>query len=278
MKQAIVFQRVFSTGMFLGLLLAMTSYVAANEKARESDLASPTVSNQKAESLPAAVVETVNWFRSQRNSVQGHSTSAYHLSEGVPTDLKQALAWSEKAARQNDSEAQYLTGMRLLLGQGVGRDVKRAGQWFYQSAKQGNRQAQYQLGNLFMQGLGLPRDLRRAAFWIEQSATQGLPQAQLRLGRWMVESEDQKQQGQQWIRKAAEENLPEAQWWLGSLLASDADQRVEAMIWAELADRSGEPRARHLTQQLRGELTPAELKEVEQGVVAFSSSSTTASR
>ncbi|GMR20910.1 MAG: hypothetical protein BMS9Abin36_1508 [Gammaproteobacteria bacterium] len=119
---------------------------------------------------------------------QGHAPAQYHLGtlyfngEGVKQDLKQALAWYQKAASQGHSKAQYNMGVIFAKGIGVEVDFNEAVIWWRKAALSGNTDAQFNLGLMYSNGFGANRDLVTAARWWQKAANQGDPAAQFSLG------------------------------------------------------------------------------------------------
>ncbi|WP_434779079.1 tetratricopeptide repeat protein [Neisseria sp. Ec49-e6-T10] len=56
----------------------------------------------------------------------------------MPQNFDQAFSWFEKAAKNGDSDAQYVIGLMYYQADGVKQDLEKAFEWFRKSAKQGN--------------------------------------------------------------------------------------------------------------------------------------------
>jgi cell division septation protein DedD len=113
---------------------------------------------------------------------------AYRLGRGVPTDLKIAQSWFEKAAAQGHAEAQANAG--LLLFQNGNRTG--ALPWLRKAADRGDARSQYVLGTALFNGDVAGKDWPRAYALMSRAAAQGLPQAKASLAQMeqFVSAED----------------------------------------------------------------------------------------
>lgn len=98
---------------------------------------------------------------------------AYRLGRGVPSDLKIAQSWYEKAAQQGHEQAQANLG--LLLYDNDQR--KEALPWIQKAALNGDARAQYVLGIELNNGDLLPKDWPRAYALMTLAAAQGIQPA-----------------------------------------------------------------------------------------------------
>jgi cell division protein FtsN len=98
---------------------------------------------------------------------------AYRLGRGVPSDLKIAQSWYEKAAQQGHEQAQANLG--LLLYEADRRSE--ALPWIQKAALNGDPRAQYVLGIELNNGDLLPKDWPRAYALMTLAAAQGIPPA-----------------------------------------------------------------------------------------------------
>ncbi|MBL8226396.1 MAG: sel1 repeat family protein [Chromatiales bacterium] len=92
---------------------------------------------------------------------------------GWPEDDVQAVAWFEKAAKQNHPKGQDFLGAMYLLGRGVAQDFNVAFGWFTKSANQGYALAQRNLGTMYAEGKGVPPDPVTACMWLDLAARGG---------------------------------------------------------------------------------------------------------
>jgi cell division septation protein DedD len=123
---------------------------------------------------------------------------AYKLGRGVPSDLKLAQTWYEKAAQQGHEEAQANLG--LILFQNGQREA--AMPWIRKAADNGDPRARYVLATSLFNGDFATRDVPRAYALMTRAAAEGLPQASTSLSQIesMMTAAD-KQQGQALIRE-----------------------------------------------------------------------------
>lgn len=64
----------------------------------------------------------------------------YENGEGVSQNYQQARVWYEKAADQNDAQAQYDLGVMNELGQGGSINLKQARSWYERSCMNGHKE------------------------------------------------------------------------------------------------------------------------------------------
>jgi TPR repeat protein len=117
---------------------------------------------------------------------------AYKLGRGVPTDLRLAQSWYEKAAQQGHGQAQAILGLIMF------QNGNRAGAmpWIKKGADNGDPRAQYVLGTALFNGDLVAKDWPRAYALMVRAAAQGLPQAQANLDQMNVHMPlAQRQQG-----------------------------------------------------------------------------------
>ena len=98
---------------------------------------------------------------------------AYRLGRGVPSDLKIAQSWYEKAAQQGHEQAQANLGLLLYDND----ERKAALPWIQKAALNGDPRAQYVLGIELNNGDLLPKDWPRAYALMTLAAAQGIQPA-----------------------------------------------------------------------------------------------------
>ncbi|QAY79244.1 SPOR domain-containing protein [Sphingosinicella sp. BN140058] len=98
---------------------------------------------------------------------------AYRLGRGVPTDLRTAQSWFEKAAQQGHEQAQANLGLALFQN----GERERALPWIRKAAESGDPRAQYVLGTAMFNGDLVPQDWPRAYALMQRAAGQGMPNA-----------------------------------------------------------------------------------------------------
>jgi hypothetical protein len=161
----------------------------------------------------------VAWYRKaadQGNALAQHAMGGFYATgRGVTNDMAAAIQWWQKAAAQNQVEAEAKLGQLFLIpappygtnylnyaeavrwlrraasqdsanamndfgvayegGLGVPLDCKEAARWYRAAAELGNDQAQANLGQLYFDGRGVPLDMEQAYVWFKLSASQGNP-------------------------------------------------------------------------------------------------------
>ncbi len=81
------------------------------------------------------------------------------------------LAETHRLAAQGDAEAQFYLGLMYATGEGVPPDLKRAVAWWRKAADQGYAAAQYNLGAMYASGEGVPQDFVEAHKWRNLAAS-----------------------------------------------------------------------------------------------------------
>ena len=135
--------------------------------------------------VPSDVKQAVYWFN---KAAQGDPVRQYMLGEILSKTSHYLLAdmWYEKAADQGHADAQYRAGVRYYDGQFfgtkiVGKNYLKAAQYFVKAADQGHAKAQYILGEMYYKGEGVPKALDKALEWFRKAADQGHADAQAML-------------------------------------------------------------------------------------------------
>jgi uncharacterized protein len=88
-------------------------------------------------------------------------------------EYAEALKWFNKAAEQEDSDAQFSLGYMYEHGLGVTQDYAEAARWYGKGAKQANADAQAGLGDLYANGRGVPQDYILAHMWLNLAGARG---------------------------------------------------------------------------------------------------------
>ncbi|HEY1722818.1 MAG TPA: tetratricopeptide repeat protein [Magnetospirillaceae bacterium] len=103
---------------------------------------------------------------------------------GTTVDNAQATAWYEKAATQNNPDAQYALGLMYESGRAPGpRDRAKALILYREAATSGKSPAaEYALGRVYLRGDGVMRDEKEGIIWVTRAADDGQPAAQYMLG------------------------------------------------------------------------------------------------
>ncbi|WP_010298256.1 tetratricopeptide repeat protein [Candidatus Odyssella thessalonicensis] len=113
----------------------------------------------------------------------------YFLGVQAPADYVQAAHWFKKAAEQGVANSQYCLAMMHMEGRGIPKNYRLAVYWFEKAAKQDVTEAQYNLGTLYHEGTKVLKDSRKAVFWYKKAAAKGHAEAQCNLG-WMYQKGD----------------------------------------------------------------------------------------
>ncbi len=102
----------------------------------------------------------------------GYPLSSYKLGviyrnggKTVRRDVRQAIAWMERAAKQGFARAQNDLGHIYETGDGVPRNPIKALSWYRLAADQGWSLAQVNLGRVYERGIGISRDRKEAFYW-----------------------------------------------------------------------------------------------------------------
>lgn len=124
----------------------------------------------------------------QQSAEQGNANAQLMLGTmyedgvgGLPSDLRLAAHWYEKAAKQGYMKAQYNLGLLYEDGRGVNQDFKQAAYWYEKAADAGFSEAQNNLGVLYVLGNGVNKDENRAKQLFNSAAAQGNTDAERNL-------------------------------------------------------------------------------------------------
>ena len=159
--------------------------------------------------------------------------------EWVPQSYGEAFKWYYSAAEKGIADAQYNLAVLYETGLGVTRDEAEAVKWHRKAAEQRHSGAEYNLAAMYATGRGVPRDATEAANLYRQAAEQGDALAQYNLAR----------------RYEVGKGVPV--------------DRVEAYKWHKLAARRGIEDAVNAMNDLKGQMTRAEISEGERRSGAF---------
>ena len=92
----------------------------------------------------------------------------YEKGWGVEKDMKQALAWYNKAAEQKNGLSYNALGNAYRMGNGVNVDPKKAFEYYQKGASEKDAQAMLNLGNCYYYGMGTEKDEKAAIkLWTE---------------------------------------------------------------------------------------------------------------
>ena len=166
----------------------------------------------------------------------------------VKEQFQKALKNLESLAQRGDAEAQFVYANILLEM----NDIKEALLWYRKSAKQGFALAQYKLAIMFYKGIGVPENKTIALSWFRKSAKQGVALAQYNLGIMFYNGDgvpEDKKQAVELLRQAAEKGISSAQYHSGSILYVGVNgvlqNKKEAASLYRQAAEAGHANAQH---------------------------------
>lgn len=177
-----------------------------------------------------------------------------------------ALPVLQKAAAQQDSEAQFWLG--VIMYQGIyslefREDAAQAVAWFRAAAEQGHAAAQFQLAEMYAQGIGGAQNDERARYWYQQAAEQNDPGGLFALAEIYREGKGVPQDAQKaayWqrkyvavLQKAAEQGHTLMQYSLAEIYreGENVPQDLEkARYWYEKSAEQGWPPAQEALKEL----------------------------
>lgn len=107
----------------------------------------------------------------------------YRLGLGVPRNLRLAVYWFEKAARQDNVGGQYWLAESYRRGEGVPISPELAFQGFHRLAERGYAPAQYQVALAYAAGRGVAHEDPSAVHWLQRAALGGHVEAARRLAQ-----------------------------------------------------------------------------------------------
>ena len=81
-----------------------------------------------------------------------------------------AVHWLQKAAAQDQRDAQWRLAGQYYRGRGVGRNYEEAMFWYEEAAKNGHIESRTKLGEMYRDGIGTEVDLMRAYQWYNLGA------------------------------------------------------------------------------------------------------------
>ena len=162
-----------------------------------------------------------------------------------------AMEEIQKAAEQNNPDAQYVLGLLYREGIGAPQSDTKALKWFEKAAKQNHSDAQHELGSIYYEE-GVHQSVTEALKWFKKAAEQNHPEAQYALGYIHIIDKEgdfyDSIEALKWFKKAAEQNHSDAQYKLGCLYREGigAPQNVtEALKWFKKAAAQNHPGAQH---------------------------------
>lgn len=144
----------------------------------------------------------------------------YYRGRCVRQDYDMAFRWSEKAALQGDSGAEFMMALLYAGGLGTDRNNRISTEWLAKSAVHGNPRAQYAVGNI---NRGDPVSDVEAKRWYEMAADQGYAKAQNSLGELYYSEKEvfhDCRKALELFRAAAKQGNSDAEYHLGEMYGS----------------------------------------------------------
>lgn len=117
--------------------------------------------------------EAAKWYEKAAEKGDAFSQAMlamqYYSGQGILTNMEKAQYWAEKSAEQNDDAGQMMMGI-LSQYRSPEPDMKTAIGWYEKAARQENPAAQHQLATFYEEGVVVPKDLKKAKYYYEQAA------------------------------------------------------------------------------------------------------------
>jgi hypothetical protein len=158
------------------------------------------------------------------------------------------IAGLYKKAQQNDADAQYTLGLRLLRGDRLPRNDAEAVGWFERAARMGDARAQFQLGMAYSSGRGVGQDYVAGYTWITTASVNGETEAESTM--------------RQLTPKLSRSGIARVRLNLAEMYTKGIGVRADkttAYIWYVLAEAAGENRSTQAKSELASSMTPEEV-------------------
>ena len=130
--------------------------------------------------------EAMAWYNKAAEQENGPAYNSignlYRTGSGVTADPKQAFEWYQKGADAKDAQAMLNLGNCYYFGMGTEKDEKVAVDWWKAAAEAGNAYAMAQMGDSYYFGLGVEKDLAKAIEYYTPAVDKNISSAQYRLG------------------------------------------------------------------------------------------------
>jgi Sel1 repeat len=161
-------------------------------------------------------------------------------------------------ARENNADAQYQLGLRLLRGEGLPRNESEAATWFDRAARMGDARAQLELGMAYTSGQGVAPDQVTGYTWLTLAATSGNAEAETAL-RGVTP-------------KLAGLEIARVRWNLAEMYKNGVGTRADksaAYIWYSLAEAAGEQRSARAKNELASTMTPEQVSDANAAALSW---------
>lgn len=173
---------------------------------------------------------------------------------GVQQDYNEATVWLTKSAKKNFAPAQVALAYCYLYGTGVMKDYKQAWELTQKAVKQGNPGAHYLTAQMYKDGIYVPKNDNSYLSFLRSAANLGEDDAQAELGRLYLYGSEKPyvaqntREGLNLYYKAAEQNNGEALLQLGCFTRDGLDGFItkdpkKGYEYIKQAAQTGLPRA-----------------------------------
>ena len=191
------------------------------EEGKPLDLSQLQGDSKSFDERVASQIDTVRYKAEQGDAnFQYVYGVCYEKGWGVKQDMKQALEWYQKAAKQDNGPAYNSIGNIYRNGNGVTADPNQAFEWYQKGANAKDAQAMLNLGNCYFYGMGTEKDEKAAAKWWKEAAEAGNAYAMAQMGDsyyYGLGVEKNLAKAIEYYTPAAEKNITSALYRLGVL-------------------------------------------------------------
>ena len=137
----------------------------------------------RGQGVPKNYEAAFSWF--QKAHEKGHPGATFFMGKmfangiGVEKDPHKAERMFQKCS--SDPRAQYEIGL-LYFKEDMPRDLDMSARWMLRAAREGNTEAQFVMGQFYKSGAGVPANIKEAVDWLTSAAINGHRGAQILLG------------------------------------------------------------------------------------------------
>ncbi|MDC1105765.1 tetratricopeptide repeat protein [Prolixibacteraceae bacterium] len=97
----------------------------------------------------------------------------FYGNQTVLRNTQKAYFWCLEAAKQGDSNSQFLLSMLYYKGNGTDKNITKSFLWCQKAAQQNHSQAMFYLGRMYLDGIGTDKDTDKALYFIERAYNYG---------------------------------------------------------------------------------------------------------
>ena len=130
--------------------------------------------------------EALAWYQKAADQENGPAYNSlgnfYRSGIGVTANANKAFELYLKGAAVKDDQAMLNVGNCYYYGMGTEQDTQKAVKWWNDAADAGNAFAMAQMGDCYFFGLGVEKDLKKAIEYYGPASEKGVSSAQFRLG------------------------------------------------------------------------------------------------